>query len=236
MASKKALRKAYKHSKYRSNMHEIMMMIRAFSPDLKPKKEKKSPEWSEYALEISRRAEVEFPNNSRHLAARAIAKGYVSTPDIFNIRWIGAYAKMIETPSALTEALEYELSNRFLEVSFSVQSNMNPIGASKIGLLVDIEKSSRLRYYKDDAFTFVDPDTGVRSPVKNEKRYWRIFRYDNQINERDIKTYLRDVPYLEGTGILSFNGIICSRSISNNMKKVVSDFANRMNWRINWID
>lgn len=238
MASKKALRKAYKHSKYRVNMHEIMMMIRAFFPDLKPKKEKKSPEWSEYALEISRRAEIEFPNNSRHLAASAIAKGYVSTPGIFNIRWIGAYAKMIDTPSALIEALEYELSNRFLEVSFSVQKDTFPIGKAKVGLIVDIQNSSRLRYYKGDAFTYADEETGIRKPVVDQDKIIRrfsFFRYRDQIAPDGIPAFIEDKEYLEGTGILSFNGIVCSRRISNNMKEVVSKFASNNGWRIAWI-
>lgn len=98
---------------------------------------------------------------------------------------------------------------------------------ARIGLIVDIQKSERVRYYNGDVFSHINPDTGVRKPNSELEKDVPL--------DLAIKLYLRNNDYLEGIGILSYCGIVCSRKVSKNMRNVVIEIAYKNGWEVKWI-
>lgn len=92
------------------------------------------------------------------------------TSKIFAVRWMGAFGNPENHPHS-TESLErvvlYELRNDD-EVSVAIQTSDTQVGNAKIGLLVDLSKSSVHAIYAGDAWT-IQLDNGALVATRSHK-------------------------------------------------------------------
>lgn len=140
------------------------------------------------------------------------------------VRWLGAFGNprfRPQTTKGLQKCLEYEIGTN-KEVSFSLQDAHTQLGQAQIGLLVNLEKSSIVAVYANDAWTEEIQDSGNLVATRSKRIARTIAEYSFE------KSYSDSHEYDEGFGRLTYSGIVVLYSANKKVRNSARIVAKRL--------